>query len=341
MVNKAIIFIISFSNIIFCQRSFAQRNVISKTVTYEEVYDDPYDINRLFVQFQPIYGEFFRSNINLGFGLRADYFLDKKADFTLQFRKPYGSKFDFSRDNAKKNSDFENSPKPFFYVDLGGAYHILDKEVDGKSKFVLFSKSFQNADKWESMTPEYMEAPIKLRRIYSVRTGGTYYQSTLDVNDISKSQNINIVDSSGNSIPGELKAFGNILVSGIYIGGGMTIIKNVALKFDKTYDQVSNDLIFSAYFDLCYAPGIVIGDLFYKPAPGLSEIRYFSSSIKTSPLGFRLGIDGKFNRNLSWGYGIETGIRPGIKNQGLFIQGRISFPIIGSTLSSEVEAFGK
>lgn len=37
-------------------------------VTFEELYDAPYDINQLFIGFQPMYGETFVTNINAGFG---------------------------------------------------------------------------------------------------------------------------------------------------------------------------------------------------------------------------------------------------------------------------------
>ena len=113
------------------------------------------------------------------------------------------------------------------------------------------------------------------------------------------------------------------------------------MKFDKTYDPVSNDLFFTAYLDLCFYPAITVEDLFYKPVPGGSEVTLSTDAIKTNPVGFRMGIEGKFNRDLSWGYGIEAGIRPGIGKQGTYLQGHVSFPIIGSKLASEVEAFGK
>ena len=319
----------------------AQDNVLNKAVTYEDIYDDPYDINKLFVHIIPIYGEFFRTNINAGFGVKADYYLGKKADFSFFFRKPYSKKADFVRYDAIQNSDFENTPKTYYLLELGGAYHIIDKEKDGKSKFILYSKSLQKPDQWESTIHEHVEAPVKVRQIYAARLGGFYYQSALDIKDILKAQHASLYDSAGDAMPSELKAFGNLSVGGIYLGGALTQIRNVALKFDKTYDQVSSDLIFSAYLDLMYAPLVAIKDLYYRPSPGSPEVIYYTSNVKTNPLGFRIGIDGKFNRDLGWGYGIESGIRPGIKKQGVYFLGRISFPLVSSKLTSSVEAFGK
>jgi hypothetical protein len=51
---------------------FAQNDRKDKTaVTYEEIYDEPYSINKLFIQFQPVYGELFATNVNAGFGIEA------------------------------------------------------------------------------------------------------------------------------------------------------------------------------------------------------------------------------------------------------------------------------
>ena len=52
-----------------------------EAVTFEELYDEPYSINKLFIGFQPFYGELFATNINAGFGLEAHYF--HKVNFDI------------------------------------------------------------------------------------------------------------------------------------------------------------------------------------------------------------------------------------------------------------------
>ena len=75
----------------------------AKTVTYEEVFDAPSDINKLFVGLQPLYGESFATNINVGFGLEAQYFWEDKADFRIHYRKTYSQKTDLERGRVVKN----------------------------------------------------------------------------------------------------------------------------------------------------------------------------------------------------------------------------------------------
>ena len=70
-----------------------------------------------------------------------------------------------------------NTPYNFFYSELGGTYHIIDRDEDTESKFVLYNKNYSRDNKWETMVPEYILAPTKRRRIYGARLGGTYYQT--------------------------------------------------------------------------------------------------------------------------------------------------------------------
>ena len=46
----------------------------NNAVTFEELYDEPYLVNKLFIGFQPLYGEVFATNVNAGFGIEASYY---------------------------------------------------------------------------------------------------------------------------------------------------------------------------------------------------------------------------------------------------------------------------
>jgi len=113
-------------------------------VTYEEIYDEPYSINKLFVHFQPLYGEVFATNVNAGFGLEANYYLNDKLDFKAHFRKTYSKTFyDFARDLAQKISDVDNRTEVFNYYEFGGTYHIKDFTESSKTKMFLYKNSFK------------------------------------------------------------------------------------------------------------------------------------------------------------------------------------------------------
>src|SRR5690349_8913162 len=71
----------------------AQAQKEKPTVTFEQLYDEPYSINKLFVGFQPLYGEVFATNVNSGFGIEASYYQKDKFDIKANFRKTYSAEF--------------------------------------------------------------------------------------------------------------------------------------------------------------------------------------------------------------------------------------------------------
>src|SRR5690606_13555849 len=75
------------------------RRTEQSAVTYEELFDDPYDLNTLFVHFQPLYMELFVTNVNAGFGLQVEYSHKDKLTFMAHARKTYAKETDFARQN--------------------------------------------------------------------------------------------------------------------------------------------------------------------------------------------------------------------------------------------------
>nr|WP_246223753.1 hypothetical protein [Fulvivirga kasyanovii] len=343
-VKKSLIFSTIF--LLAAVVTHAQKRRDQQPVTYEELYDEPYAINTLFVQFQPIYGELWKANVNAGFGLEATYFLRDKMHFRAHARKTYSKKFDLTRDIADKNSEVTNEVAIFNYYEFGGTYHIKDFDESSKTKMYLYKKSYRG-DKWAARVPLSAEIPCKVRKIYGARLGGVVFDTGIDVNRLLDAQDKTMdifQDELGNPIPvgqdpnGEpedLKVFTSMDVAGLYLGGSMTWIRNVAVDFDNKYQEGVDDLILTAFFDIIIAPSVGLDDI-------RVDGRTFSADVlDTNMFGFRAGLDGKFNRTLSWGYGGEVGIRPGVKGQGFYALIKISFPVYSTNLDYSVEAFGK
>lgn len=329
--------------------AMAQDKKEKQAVTYEELYDEPYSINKLFIGFQPLYGELFATNVNAGFGIEASYYHKDKFDLKAHFRKTYSSQFfDFNRQAALENSDVQTKPQVFSYYELGGTYHVKDKDESGKTKMVLYKKSFKG-NRWAASVPQYAEVPCKVRKIIGARLGGIVWNSSVDLNRALKNQNLtnaDITDGTGNSLPlntipdpltgisKNFSVYGNLYSTNVYVGGSMSWFRNVAVSFDK-FDEGLDDGLLTLYFDILFAPSLKVDPVTYQ------NIEYSTDAIKTSSFGFRAGIDGKFNRTLSWSYGGELGLRPSISGQGFYAMFKISFPVFGTGLDYKVESFGK
>ncbi len=87
MNNRFLMLITAF--VMVSANLFAQGERKDKTaVTYEEIYDEPYSINKLFVGLMPLYGELFATNVNAGFGLDVHIIIRTSSIFTRSSVKP-------------------------------------------------------------------------------------------------------------------------------------------------------------------------------------------------------------------------------------------------------------
>jgi hypothetical protein len=335
---------------------FAQERKDKNAVTYEQIYDEPYAVNKLFIAFQPVYGELFVTNVNAGFGAEAHYYYQDKADFTAHFRKTYSRQFfDLTRDVAMNNSHVDNRTEVFNYFELGGTYHIKDFEESSKTKVFLYKKSYEG-NIWASRVPLSTEVPCKVRKIYGARVGGIFWDSSTDLSRALAKQgltNADLKDNEGNGLPvtfddgsqdQPLNVFTNVASKAVYAGASLSWIRNVAINIDK-FEEGIDDLMLTAYLDFIYAPELTLDDVVYTDDDATSSVAgtrtYSVSPVKLKSFGFRAGIDGRFNRTLSWAYGGEVGYRPSIEGRTFYALIKISFPVFGTNLDDKVEAFGK
>jgi len=320
----------------------AQSDLIKEAITYEELYDDPYAINKLFVHLQPLYAELFATNVNAGFGIGANYFYQDKADFFANFRHVYARSTDFVRGIAYKNSAVANRPNTFHYMELGGSYHVKDEETDTETKIILYSKRYEKDNRWAAHVPEHTIVPSKVRKVIGARLGGFAYQTTIDLKRIAEDQQVLIEDETGTVFPANLYYHTNQRVTGFFLGGAMSWIKNMAIKPDKGFGVLSDDLMLTTFMDIMFAPSIVVDDIMYQDPMMGNSMRSFSTvNIQTTSLGFRLGVEGKYNREFGWAYGAEIGSRPSVSGRGFFALLKISLPVYSTNLDYSREAFGK
>ena len=281
-----------------------------------------------------MYAELFATNITMGWGIKGHYYLKNKADFEAHVRAPFARAFDLTRDAAHKNSTVDNEARAYSYFELLGTYHIKDFEEDTDTKFILYSKRYKG-DKWAATVPLHTIIPTKVRKIIGARAGGMAYQTSVDYNRIMDKQGVTLTNSEGVEISANESVYGNMASQGIYIGGSYGIIKNVAVQPDKIYGTLVSDLIFTVFLDVSYAPSIVVDDIY------VDGVLYSSEPIQQNALGFRSGVEGKFNRKFGMAYSFEIGVRPGIQQSGFFALAKISFPVFATQLRHQVESFGK
>ena len=170
-----------------------------------------------------------------------------------------------------------------------------------------------------------------LRQVIGGRLGGIFYNAMSDLNDVSRSQGFTLADGNGTPIPSEVAAFTNVQTFSLSVGGSYTWIRNFAVEFQDGNEPSGDDLILTTYLDLLFAPSISLDDVIYQ-----GQV-YSTSVVETNNLGFRVGVEGKFDRIMSWSYGVEMGVRPGVAQRGFFLMGRLSFPVFGTNFQSNYQ----
>jgi hypothetical protein len=274
---------------------------------------------------------FSRSTVK-SFGVDAHYFHKNKADFRAHFRKTYSSAFfDMNRENSLRNSEVDNKPVAFGYFEAGMTWHVKDFDEEGKTKMFLYKKSYKG-NVWAGRVPLHVNIPCRVRKIYGARVGTTVWNSTLDVSRALQVDDKTNFDLAG--LPDEVNLFSNIHSIGVYAGGSMTWIKNVAVGFDQ-YESNVDDGILTLFTDIFYAPYLKVDDIEYQGTA------YNTGILKLKSFGFRMGLDGKFNRKVAWGYGGEFGYRPSTAGLGFFATFKIAIPLHGTNFATKVTATPK
>lgn len=292
---------------------------------YQMMYDDPYDIRNLYIQFQPFFGDVGSLNITGGFGIEASYYHKSTWDANIAFRTSYGKKFDINRDAAIKNAS-NNNEFPFHYnLEFGGTYHLRDILMSEKSSTVLlYNKNLSGRDLATSI-PKTTEVNGKVRNVIGIRLGGILHSTTVNINSVLVQQDKTLFYSEGTPIFDET-LYSHLSTFTINVGGSYSWIRNYAIEFSDEWDPAGDDKMLTPYFDILFAPSVKLANL-NMPAETVS-----TDPIDKLKVGFRGGLDVKFNKKFSWAYGVQGGLRPGIKGSGWYLMFKMSFPVYARKL---------
>lgn len=304
--------------------------------------DDPYDLNKMWIHIYPLVGDAFVTNMNAGFGLQGNYLYKNKLDFRLSGRKAYFKAADISRGIGEKTNDVDNRLGSFTYVEGGATYHLIDKADQGEAKVIIYTKRYSEG-KWASTIPEFIMVPAKVRKIVGIRAGGLYWHSATNLGEALKKQNLTLQSTDGTALSSTIstsdggtrdrRIYTNVASTAVYLGGSIGRIRNVVVK-PKKYDIAVHDVIFTGYADLMYAPSITIDDV------QQGGLLYSTAPVKKNPFGFRAGFEGMYNREFSWSYGVELGVRPSIQGRSTYVAVKVGFAF-ASRLDQKRQAYQK
>ena len=340
---------------LWAQTGFGQLSnpISARSVNYKTVFDDPYDINQLWIMFSPLAVNASGSNLMLGFDLRTRFFLGSKVQLTAGYNGPWSRNTDHTRNLAMQNAsvnwrelgerrdktaDLTNRFIAFTSAEVGGQFHLIDKEKKSTSKIMLTSKK---ARVMEFSSADFITVNSKNRQIWSARAGAQLYGATVPLNRIIKAQNVTLQADNGLTLRPDGKTIcpdgtesnlgsNQLFTSMQYIsgsvGGGFSLIRNVSIKADK-FGNLANNICLNAFADVMFAPNVQLADLQVQRTGGGQSV-VSVSDIKVNKLGFRAGFDVFYNQDLFYAFGAEMGMRPGLAGDQFYFAGRFSFPAL-------------
>ena len=306
----------------------AQENIMPDTTGLSILYDRPHDIRNLYIGLQPLCSEIFAASVNAGFGADVQYYSRKAVDFNLHFRRAYSARFfDLVREEAQKNQNTSNEIRSYFFAEAAVNIHLADYNKNAMAEIFLHGENF-GPQTWAVHAPKSIFVPAELRTIVGARFGGMVWQSGLNVTSVLKKQGLNnlliglpdqFTDPQGRTLP--FTAFSTMFGQAIYAGVSITEIKNIAVGFDQI-DASADDSMVRLYADVIMATYLATDALNYNDTKHTLD-----AQLKMDRVGFRFGMDARFNRNRSWALGMEFGNRPGPHFRTFYANMKISFPV--------------
>lgn len=331
----------------------------NRVVNYKTVFDDPYDINQLWLNLSPLAAHMGSDNVSLGYGISARLFVKQKLQLTAAFQGNYAAGTDFMRTNARQNGGInyrsDASPRrdqtvrqlnlytPFSSFELGGQYAFSDVEKKSTSRIMLTSKKVRVM---EFTTVDEITVNSRNRHIWGGRVGVHSFSSAVSLNRPLERQGLTLTSAEGarllpngstelggyTSTAYRNQLYSNLRLNMVYVGGSFQLIRNVAVKADK-FGNLANNIMLTTFADVLVAPDPLLDDIRIARPSGVGYDRYSTQAVALRQVGFRAGVDVAYNQDLHYSFGLESGVRPGLRGQGFYVAGRVSFPALAFRLN--------
>lgn len=354
-----------------------RRSRRSKDIVFDQVYNNPSEVKRLFLGLMPAYADMFTTNVNLGVGVDAHIFPKKlgvgglqneNKKYSLHFhaRTTYASQTDLNRflhseNTAAFTANEFGSPGWYVYAEGGYAYHFYDNVAEDNIKLPVTSTR-RDLKKAASEVNDIFEVTVDKRTLVTARAGLLGYRSAVNWNNVVSRDNRRVMRGMYDADPEDAiepvsirydslgirneaeglglrnYAFGDVIVGSVYLGASMSWIWNAGFETEGHADVV-RDAMVTGYADFMVAPFVVVG-----------EVKSYNGKFVASPndladfrnrFGGRIGLDIAHNRAFGWGLNAEIGYRPGIHRNGAYFMMGFRFPVFATDMNNLRESFQK
>ncbi|MFM2284964.1 MAG: hypothetical protein RLZZ543_461 [Bacteroidota bacterium] len=286
-----------------------------QSTSYKILENDP-DRKNLIITLSPFYANTYAPDINLGYGIQANWMMNNRIQLDVDLRKAYldeHTKAAFSPLTGLKNAHFYTA---------GAAFNLRSKTKTKKVKVILDRQTF--GSRYERIT--YIRVPSEVKRFTSVHGGVLSTHNNLEIeNDFTRA--LGSKDLYGKSPDGTVALFRDTInyetinyvanSYGIYAGLDFSSIRDLIIETD-SYGKKGTHVHSNVYFDMLFCPVVHYS---IRPNEKQSMFKDIDISIPQNAkkyLGWRAGYRYASGKSVGFGTTMEIGQQPGAAGSGFY-----------------------
>jgi hypothetical protein len=289
-----------------------------QTVHYKTLMDDPYAIKKLHVHLDPFYCDLWGTNIHMGWGARANFYVGRLGALHFEMRRAY---LDMMQEDAK--SDLlvpKRGFKPYFYMEPSLDLNFSDKTRDRSLKVTLSSSSYSSGG-YTYTSERYIMVDGSQRKVYSLHGGLSFSHSAFDMSK----GNVTLEDGSTEANFTAISATdtltgGHGMMSTMVVAAGLSgkTITNLIISTD--WGNRGNSMLSHWYLDFLFAPVVSFEDM------KMGSAEYKVECANKKRIGWRFGWEFHKPNKTFMSYKMEFGSRPGFSG-GKWSGGYLGFTV--------------
>ncbi len=275
-------------------------HAMAQNVNYRILTDDPENVKAFSLSLEPFYCDLYRSDVHLGYSVRADLLFLKRMELRADFRRAY---LDVTGKETIVSAYYpKNGAKMALFGEAGVSLFLVDKLKKTQAKLVLSSSS----DGSYTYT-KYIMIPATKRKMWGVR-GGIYNNRVAFEMDGTDSFFV-MKDNNGTETPAVNNTVTMFNATSLYGGLHWKSIVDVVASTDYGTRKVGKMVDF--YIDFLFAPVVAFSDV---KSPGGAEFGLKAKSDHVKRMGWRAGWVYRHPNKVGICYKFEFGARPGFRS---------------------------
>lgn len=299
---------------------FISINAIGQNISYSISSDDPYDLKRTTIHLDPFYADAYWTNVTMGWGIRANYILDKSLCFGLTFRRAY---FDMNAREHIDNSLMYSASGLSKHIHIEPvAYYTLSDQTKRTNMKIVLSSSSYTVGNYRYTNTQYIYVPGTARNIFSARGGVSFINTAIDISEGDGASDFVAEDSKDKTRTFQFGAYGQ-KQGGNSIYSGYTMMKTAAIFAGLSYKYITNLLVYVEGWGNRRNAGLndIFLDFMFAPVVSFADMSSADNTVwnidnkNISRMGWRFGWQYRHPNKTWMSFETAFGARPGYKGK--------------------------